>query len=82
MTAHVTYYLIWDMFFLTNKSFIVPEDTQVSTYPGSCFWNWVTYVLFISLLHCSLFRHIDTIQKLSDILVFNCCGLLDQSSGI
>lgn len=27
-----------------------------------------------------LFRNIDTIQNSSDILVFSCCGLLNQSS--
>ena len=36
----------------------------------------------VSLLHSSLLRHIDAVQKLPDILVFNCCGLLNQSGWI
>lgn len=39
----------------------------------------ITEVSFVRLLDGSLLRNIDAIQKLPDILVFNCCGLLNQS---
>ena len=47
-----------------------------------CFCSHTTQILLISLLNCSFLRNRDMIQKFSDILVLNCCGLLNQSSWI
>ena len=47
-----------------------------------CLYSWTTSILFISLLNACFFRKLDTIPKLSDIPVFNCRGLLNQSSWI
>lgn len=63
-----------NVFFFSIQTFVaVPNDIPNHTYnPGYCFWSQITQVLLISLLHCSFFRHTDAIQKLFDILVFNC----------
>ena len=46
---------------------------------ASCYFcSQITQILFISLLNCSFFRNHP---KFSDILVFNCCDLLNQNSG-
>lgn len=60
----------------------VPKDLR--NHMASCFFHsWVTLRYHsISLLNCSSLKNIDIIQKLSDILVFNHCGLLNQSNWI
>lgn len=40
----------------------------------------VVFRLVFQLLYSSLLGHVNTVQELSDILIFDRCGLLDQSS--
>lgn len=46
------------------------------------FWPWGVWIqiLLICVHNCSLLRHVNAIQELPDILVFDCGGLLDESS--
>lgn len=75
-------------FFFFPKSidfllYLKTSQMSLKNHPASCcFSTWTTQIFLISLLNRSFFRNIDIIQNVSNILLLNCCGVLNRSSWI